>query len=332
MTRKPTINDVAKCANVSVTTVSLALSGKGRISEVTIQKINAAIQQLGYVRNKNAATLRSGHSAIIGVIVNDIRDPFYAAIITGINEVLSAQQYIIFLLQSDMSEQGLLKSVNSLIEQDVSGIILGNGGQIAGDIKVITDKHHIPLIVVAQSSSLNDVSLVRADNRLAAKLATECLIDKGHRQIAYLGGRTDSLTRAERVAGFGDALTKHGLKFKSTWIVANEDPQQLGDFELLLKQYPNISAFLCHDTASTLSLILGASKLGRSIAKGGNSSYFEPQIEIFSFATQTEIYLAKHLISYVDNQPLEIGRQAAYNLLNNHLSSVQIVVPPKIIT
>lgn len=330
--RKPTINDVAKHANVSVTTVSLALSGKGRISEITIKKINEAIQELGYVRNKNAATLRSGHSAVIGVIVHDIRDPFYAGIITGINEVLVEQEYIIFLLQSDMTSAGLFKCVNSLIEQDVSGIILGSGGQIAHEIKTITDKHKIPLILVSQSSSVDNILLVRSDNRLGAKLATEYLISKGHRQIAYLGGRSDSLTRAERVAGFANALTKHGLKFKTEWVVADDYPEQLGNFEQLLKQYPNITAFLCHDTSTTLALILGASKLGRSIGKGGNTSYFEQQIEIFSFGTQSEIYLAKNLISYIDNQPIEIGRQAANNLLNSASTLPEIVIEPRLIT
>jgi len=144
MTRKTTIHDVAKYANVSVTTVSLALSGKGRISDVTIQKINEAIQELGYIRNKSAANLRSGHSAIIGVIVKDIRDPFYAGIITGINEILTLQGYVMFLTQSSNDKQALLQCAYSLIEQDVSGIILCIGGQMVDDVKVIADKHTIP--------------------------------------------------------------------------------------------------------------------------------------------------------------------------------------------
>ena len=329
--RKPTINDVAKHANVSVTTVSLALSGKGRISDVTVQKINQVIDQLGYVRNKNAARLRSGQSAIIGVIVRDIRDAFYASIITGINEVFSKQDYILFLLQSDMTKEGLLKSVNSLIEQDVSGIILGYSGILTYDIKTITDKHKIPLVIVAQSSSLSNISQICSDNRLGAELATEYFIGKGYRQIAYLGGRTNSLTRAERLAGFGHILAKHGLKFRSEWIIPNERPELLDDVSFLLKQHPNVTAFLCHDTSATLSLILSASKFGRTIGKGGLVSYLEPQVEIMSFATQAEIQMAKNLISYIDNKPIEIGRQAAYTLLQKQFTIEQIIISPELV-
>ncbi|WP_392564927.1 Mal regulon transcriptional regulator MalI [Orbus wheelerorum] len=332
MTRKTTINDVAKYANVSVTTVSLALSGKGRISDITIQKINEAIQELGYIRNKSAANLRSGQSAIIGVVVKDIRDPFYASIITGINDVLTEQGYVIFLTQSGNEQKTLLQCANSLIEQGVSGIILCIGGQITDEVKIMADKQNIALIIAAQSSNIDNIKVVRSDNRLGAKLATEYLINKGHRQISYLGGRMDSLTRAERLAGFADALFKHGLKFKAEWTISHEHPEVLADFEQLLKQHPNISAFLCHDSSTTLSLMLTVSKLGRALGKGRMISYFEPQIEVFSFGTQAEIYIAKNLINYIDNQPIEIGRQAAAILLQNIPVLDPVIIKPELIT
>lgn len=73
---KPKITDVAKYAGVSVSTVSLALSGKGRISEATISKVNQAIEALGYVRNTAAANLRSHTSNLVGLVLKDITDPF----------------------------------------------------------------------------------------------------------------------------------------------------------------------------------------------------------------------------------------------------------------
>ncbi|WP_392561245.1 Mal regulon transcriptional regulator MalI [Orbus sturtevantii] len=331
MARKTTIHDVAKYANVSVTTVSLALSGKGRISDVTTQKINEAIHQLGYIRNKNAANLRSGQSAMIGVIVKDIRDPFYASIITGINEILTQQGYVMFLTQSGNEQTALLQCANSLIEQGVSGIILCLGELITDELKIVADRQSIPLIIAAQSSNIDNMTIVRSDNRLGAKLATEYLINKGHRQIGYLGGRMDSLTRAERLAGFADGLFKHGLKFKAEWTVSHEQPEELADFEQLLKLHPNISAFLCHDSSTTLSLMLTVSKLGRALGKGRMISYFEHQIEVFSFGTQAEIYIAKNLINYIDNQPMEIGRQAADILLQNTQISTPIVIKPELI-
>ena len=76
--KKITINDVALAAGVSVSTVSLVLSGKGRISSATGERVNQAIEQLGFVRNRQAASLRGGQSGVIGLIVSDLSKPFYA--------------------------------------------------------------------------------------------------------------------------------------------------------------------------------------------------------------------------------------------------------------
>ncbi|STQ12293.1 DNA-binding transcriptional repressor MalI [Enterobacter cloacae] len=81
--KKITINDVALAAGVSVSTVSLVLSGKGRISPATGQRVNDAVEQLGFVRNRQASALRGGQSGVIGLIVRDLTSPFYAELTAG---------------------------------------------------------------------------------------------------------------------------------------------------------------------------------------------------------------------------------------------------------
>ena len=82
--KKITINDVALAAGVSVSTVSLVLSGKGRISPATGQRVNEAVEQLGFVRNRQASALRGGQSGVIGLIVRDLASPFYAELTAGL--------------------------------------------------------------------------------------------------------------------------------------------------------------------------------------------------------------------------------------------------------
>lgn len=89
--KKITINDVALAAGVSVSTVSLVLSGKGRISPATGQRVNEAVEQLGFVRNRQASALRGGQSGVIGLIVRDLTSPFYAELTAGLTEALEAQ-------------------------------------------------------------------------------------------------------------------------------------------------------------------------------------------------------------------------------------------------
>lgn len=84
--KKITINDVALAAGVSVSTVSLVLSGKGRISSATGERVNQAIEQLGFVRNRQAASLRGGQSGVIGLIVSDLSKPFYAELTAGLTD------------------------------------------------------------------------------------------------------------------------------------------------------------------------------------------------------------------------------------------------------
>lgn len=186
--KKITITDVAKYAGVSVATVSLAISGKGRISPTTSDRVNQAIEQLGYVRNRQAAQLRGGESGVIGLIVRDLGDPFYAAMTAGLSEAIEAEGKVLFLTQSGREGKGLLRCFDTLIDQGVDGLVLGGGARADMGLQQKAAEHDIPLICAARANVLEGVDVVRPDNMQAAKMATEFLIDRGHRKIAYLGG------------------------------------------------------------------------------------------------------------------------------------------------
>ncbi len=103
--KKVTITDVAEHAGVSVTTVSMVLGNKGRISQDTADKVNQAVAELGYVRNRAAANLRSNSSEIVGLILKDISDPYYAQVAAGLCEETEKQGYMVFLAQSGNDEK-----------------------------------------------------------------------------------------------------------------------------------------------------------------------------------------------------------------------------------
>lgn len=122
--KKITINDVAQAAGVSVSTVSLVLSGKGRISSATGERVNQAIEQLGFVRNRQAASLRGGQSGVIGLIVSDLSKPFYAELTAGLTDALERQGKMVFLTQGGRSGEKIDQRFDTLAAQGVDGVII----------------------------------------------------------------------------------------------------------------------------------------------------------------------------------------------------------------
>lgn len=196
--KKITIHDVALAAGVSVSTVSLVLSGKGRISTATGERVNAAIEELGFVRNRRVA-LRGGQSGVIGLIVRDLSAPFYAELTAGLTEALEAQGRMVFLLHGGKDGEQLAQRFSLLLNQGVDGVVIAGAAGSSDDLRRIAEEKAIPVIFASRASYLDDVDTVRPDNMQAAQLLTEHLIRNGHQRIARLGGQSSSLTRAERV-------------------------------------------------------------------------------------------------------------------------------------
>ncbi|WP_299999102.1 Mal regulon transcriptional regulator MalI [uncultured Cedecea sp.] len=315
--RKVTITDVAQEAGVSVATVSLVLSGKGRISQKTADKVNATIEALGYVRNQQAAFLRDNVSNVIGLIIPDLTSPFYSEVASGISRYLETHNKIVFLTQSGNSRESFNLCLDSLISYGVDGIIVGGGSYLNQDIQQRLARHHIPVVCAARASECSGIDIIRPDNTLAAKIATEHLINNGHHQIAYFGGEGHSLTRAERIGGYCSTLIQYGLPFKTEWIIDVDNKQQhiiekMTDF---LHQYPKVSAVICHNTATALGAYLGALKIGNTISSADNYSYFNQEITLLGFDDIGSEALYDIPVSFITQPAREIGINAASRII-----------------
>ena len=185
---------------MSVSTVSLVLSGKGRISTATGERVNAAIEELGFVRNRQASALRGGQSGVIGLIVRDLSAPFYAELTAGLTEALEAQGRMVFLLHGGKDGEQLAQRFSLLLNQGVDGVVIAGAAGSSDDLRRMAEEKAIPVIFASRASYLDDVDTVRPDNMQAAQLLTEHLIRNGHQRIAWLGGQSSSLTRAEPVS------------------------------------------------------------------------------------------------------------------------------------
>lgn len=335
--KKITITDVALQAGVSVATVSLVLSGKGRISAATALRVNQTIDELGFVRNRQASALRGGESGVVGLIVRDICEPFYAQMTAGLSEILEAAGKVLFLLQSGPSGKGLQRCFDTLLTHGVDGIVIADGVHSLSGLQKQAQEQQVPLICAARSGGADGLDVVRADNVLTAKMATEYLINRGHKQIAYLGGLSDSLTRAERLGGFCATLLQYGLPFRSEWIIECDYQHKIAAdaAEALLRRYPKISAIVCHKASVAMGAYFGVLRTGNQVGSGAVNHFFERQVALIGLEDSPEAELTEPRLTTIASSARDIGHATAKRLLMRIAGQVfdvqNIIVPPVLI-
>lgn len=124
VTRRPTIIDVAKQAGVSKSTVSLVLQNSPSVREETRQQVRAAMAQIGYVYNRSAANMRSSNAGLIGLVINDLRNPFFTEFATSLQMALSERGYSAVMANTDEKPELQEQVVSAMIEHGVSALIL----------------------------------------------------------------------------------------------------------------------------------------------------------------------------------------------------------------
>ncbi|MCU6669233.1 Mal regulon transcriptional regulator MalI [Enterobacteriaceae bacterium H4N4] len=308
--KKVSIIDVARESGVSVSTVSLVLRQKGKISEATIEKVHAAITALGYVHNVAAANLRANTSNLIGLILRDFSDSFSIKVMASIVQELEKQGYMVFLGQPLNDGEHLERCLLSFKQQGVAGVIYLASDTRTAALPALIRQCALPLVAVSQSLLEESCNLVMRDNRQAAHLATRYLIERGHRNIAYIGGREGDLIREQRLLGFRSAMTQNGLVFREESAPACSDDTQAVSFAArqLLEKNNTLTALLCHSPDAMIGSISGIHHVGRTV---GKDVFLTQQVALVGFEDMLHINLTSPSFTYVSSASEETGRQAA---------------------
>lgn len=175
------------------------------------------------------------------------------------------------------------------------------------------------MVFASRASYLDDADTVRPDNMQAAQLLTEYLIRQGHQRIAWQGGQSASLTRAERVGGYCATLLKYGLPFHSEWVVecASSQKQAAESITALLRYNPTISAVVCYNETIAMGAWFGLLRAGRQSGESGVDRYFEQQVSLAAFADVAENALDDLPIIWASTPAREIGYTLAERILPN---------------
>jgi LacI family transcriptional regulator len=216
-----TIRDVAQLAGVSVATVSRVINKMGGVRPDTERRIENAMEELQYIPNVLARSVASQKTKLIGMIVPDIENPFFAAVYSGADKVVREYGYTTLLGGSNDTlerEEGLLQT---MMEHQASGILLTAAFSRTKWIDRIGSR--VPICLVDRDIDGIDCDRVLIDNRRGAYDATKLFIQKGHQKLAIITGPLESTPGKERFKGFKKCLEDYGIKI-------NPDYIQIGDF------------------------------------------------------------------------------------------------------
>jgi len=210
---RATIIDIARLAGVSKSTVSLVLKNSPMVKEETRARVEAAMGEVGYVYNRAAANLRMARSNFVGMIISDLMNPFFSEMAAGIEEALYRAGYVPILANTNEDPQREARVLQSMREQGVAGIIISPTGLTDADSLAEFRHSHIPVVSIARRMNGAHLAYIGQDNVNGAFLATQYLLELGHKTIAFLGGTASAATQRERLQGYRLALDAAGLAF-----------------------------------------------------------------------------------------------------------------------
>ena len=195
-----TIKDIARIAGVSTSTVSRALSNSPELSEQTRQRILEICRREGYRVNALARSLICNKTNVIGLIVPEVTNPFYAELSLGIETHARSLGYNVILCNGQNDGKVTEELFGFLISHQVDGIILASSQQDAGTM-IQNFAPRLPAVLLGTPAlvSGDEVNSVCIDNLAGGRLAAEHLLELGHRDIVYLGNRPNSLTHQLRL-------------------------------------------------------------------------------------------------------------------------------------
>jgi LacI family transcriptional regulator len=249
MQKKITIKDIAKAANVSVTTVSFVLNDKGEkmgISKEVIEKVLKVSGEMKFKLNMIASSLRTGKTRSIGLIVEDISNQFFADLARVIEREAINLNYRVFYCSTGADDARAVELVNSLLQANVDGFIITPTENMKATIDRLSELQ-CPIVLLDRYFEGQEVSHVVLDNFEGGKTATNYLLEKGFKKIAFITNYSQLIQMQLRKDGYVTAMTEAGLYDESKILDMeyhiNED-KRIEKITEFLSNSPEIDAIL----------------------------------------------------------------------------------------
>jgi DNA-binding LacI/PurR family transcriptional regulator len=203
------------------------------VSEAARQQVLAAVASLNYRPSRVARSLRTQRSAIIGLIIADVQNPFFTAMVRAVEDVAQQNQYAVFLCNSDEDPQKEELYIDLMRSEQVSGVVIVPTQETNSPAGMLTEAN-IPIVSVDRRMTDIAVDTVLVDNAWGAAELVSHLIEAGHRRIGAVLGPQHITTARERKDGYLQALARHGLEVDEELICAGQFSSESG-FEMALR-------------------------------------------------------------------------------------------------
>jgi LacI family transcriptional regulator len=301
--RRPTMRDVAALAGVSLSTVSRVVNGSPPVAPDLAEKVGRAVEMLGYRHNLAARNLRqaNGLSATIGLIFEDVSNPFFSAIHRGVEDVASTRSVLTFAASSDEEPKRERELAEALLARRVDGLIVvpapGDHSYLVRDVAV-----GVALVFVDRPPPFIDADSVVSDNAGGARTAVSHLIAAGHRRIGFLGDRPEVFTAAERLRGYREALAQHGIP---------EEPELIRNPAFRAADADATTRALLDGPAPPTALFTAQNLITLGALRTLHQLGLEQSIALVGFDDLPLADVVKPGVTVVSQDPYGIGRRAA---------------------
>jgi LacI family transcriptional regulator len=322
-----TARDVARLAHVSTSTVSHVINGTRPVSPQLRDRVLAAMQDLGYEPNAVARSLKIKRSHTLGLIISDIANPFFTAVVRGVEDVAQAKGYMLIVGNSDEDPTKEEAYLRLLAARRVDGLILAPAGEPHPYLdRLVRDA--FPLVFLDREVPQLPVPAVLLDSIVAAEEAVRHLIGLGHRRIGMIAGRSRISSTSDRIAGYRHALAAAGIPYDQDLVVSGGSRAEGGAAaaEALLELRPRPTALFTANNLMTIGAIGAVQARGLRIPE---------DIAVVGFDDFSWADVFRPRLTTVAQPTYELGRVAAELLVRRidegDTPPARVVLPGRLI-
>lgn len=301
-------NDIAKLAKVSPTTVSHVINETRFVMPETKERVFKAMNKLKYQPNLLARSLATGKTHTIGLVISDIRNPFYPELVQGVEELAVKNDYNVFLCNTDYDIEKGVKSIGALIKRKIDGIVVASSQVDSSVLKQLTETD-VNFVLVDWCKRNIKVDSLYFDYKVGIAEAVSHLISLGHRNIYFISGPEKLKTAEIRMRNFIDTLESHkdnNLSYK----ILEGDHKIDGGYEAakkILKEKDPPTAVVCSNDLTAIGAMKAFQKAGVKIPE---------DISIVGLDNIALTEIVSPALTTIELERYKIGRTAMELLLN----------------
>ncbi|WP_235556758.1 LacI family DNA-binding transcriptional regulator [Microbacterium sp. GCS4] len=260
------MDEVARHAGVSTTTVSHVLNQTRKVNEDTQLRVEAAVAELGYRRNSVARTLAGGRSHTVGLAISGLANPYFGPLIHTVERRVSEAGFVLILGDTHDEAATELKVIDSLLDRQVDGLIVAPSPGFADAAAARVAESDTPVVFVDRGAPF-DCDRVTPENRRTADQLTTHLIEHGHRRIAAIAGLAGLDSTDERLQGYRDAMKRAGLPIDEALILRGDSRTENAERVVgaMLGESDRATGIVAFNNAMTLGAMRAAKSAGLRI-------------------------------------------------------------------